>query len=463
MEEIIYSDGFYVNEFLNKGINYGKSHVEVFMRKPPKNLVQYLEKQNHFGKDKGAFQAVIIGEPRVSLFGKPQAAVLIVHSNFIAYTTTSDYAAPGGVTYGYATFDNEIAVSKTGNQLEMQTPYEAFLFGVESLSKEKDYQIVEALLDENAAAVSRYFEELKREEEEVVQELEEELAEENQEASEIAEDEQPSIKEVSTPEPTVDETIPETREDASAETAEVFVTATDDGQASEQEQTENAEETTNDLPVEAEKKPLVPDETDVSKEPEEEDELPAPEMGAAPLKMAEADENLPVEEPAEPAEEMLEADDESTDGLEKEPEEEWGHVLMQKNAEGDLEEMKHLPAEMENQLPAEQSEEVPAEATDNSIDSRFQTEQPIISHNDIPKGFVFSEPVIYAYSVRPGLLKTVTPRAGYMKAYENILDEIKEDIEDGRFDAVFNLQITTQSVENYFDVVVSGDAVLFDE
>ena len=345
MEKIIYSDDFYVNDFPDKDVDYAKGYIEAFMKKPPKKLFDYLNEQHHFGKINPEFQAVIIGEPKGALFGKAQAAVLIVHSNFIAYTTTSDYSTPIGINYGYATFDNQLSITKNQDQLEMQIPYETFVFGAGSISQEEDYKVIKELLTNNRESVELFH-----------------------------------------------EVMPERDKNA------------------------------------------IPD--------------PVPVTAAMPTEI--------VEE--EPEEELLEED-----------EQEWGHILMEENRQGEMEELKHLPAERKEQFPAEQKQEESEVAPepeikteDQGLDQRFKTNGPIISNNSIPKGFVYQQPVVYANSVRPGLFKTVTARTGYIKAYNAILDEIKDDIETGKFDAVFNLSYTAQSVENYFDVVVTGDAVVFD-
>lgn len=344
MEKIIYNEDFYVNDFPGKDVDYAKGYIEAFMKKPPKKLFAHLDDQNNFGKINPEFQAVIIGEPKGALFGKTQAAVLIVHSNFIAYTTTSDYSTPMGIHYGYATFDNQLSVTKNQDQLEMQIPYETFIFGAGSISQEEDFKILQELLAQNRESVELFY-----------------------------------------------EVMPE----------------------------HEAKSKPNSTPVAA----------------------------ALPTEMAE--------------EEPVAEDDE---------EEEWGHILMEENREGDMEEMKHLPAERKEQFPAEQKREEPKatpepemKTEDQGIDPRFKTNGPIISNNAIPNGFVYQQPVVYANSVRPGLFKTKTARAGYTKAYNAILEEIKDDIETGQFDAVFNLSYTAQSVENYFDVVVTGDAVVFDQ
>ncbi len=341
MEKIIYNEDFYVNDFPGKDVDYAKGYIEAFMKKPPKQLFDHLNDQNNFGKLNPEFQAVIIGEPKGALFGKTQAAVLIVHSNFIAYTTTSDYSTPMGIHYGYATFDNQLSITKNQDQLEMRIPYESFIFGAGSISQEEDYKVLQELLTINRESVELFY-----------------------------------------------EVMPE--RDKNAIPDPVAVT------------------------------PAMPTEI-VEEEPTEVDE------------------------------------------------EEWGHILMEENREGNMEEMKHLPAESKEQFPAEQKWEEPKATPDTEmrteeqgVDQRFKTDSPIISNNAIPKGFVYQQPVVYANSVRPGLFKTVTARAGYIKAYNAILDEIKDDIETGKFDAVFNLSYTAQSVENYFDVVVTGDAVVFD-
>lgn len=342
MEKIIYNENFYVNDFPDKGVDYAKGYIEAFMKKPPKKLFAHLEEQNNFGRLNPEFEAVIIGEPKGALFGKAQAAVLIVHSNFIAYTTTSDYSTPMAIHYGYATFDNQLSITKNQDQLEMQIPYETFIFGAGSISQEEDFKVIKELLDKNRESVELFY-----------------------------------------------EVLPERDNNAKS----------------------------NPIPV------------------------------ATPMSTEMAEEE-PVTE-----------DDE-----------EWGHILMEENKEGEMEEMKHLPAERKEQFPTEQKPEEPKETPelemkteDQGIDPRFKSNGPIISNNAIPKGFVYQQPVVYANSVRPGLFKNVTARAGYIKAYNAILDEIKDDIETGQFDAVFNISYTAQSVENYFDVVVTGDAVVFDQ
>lgn len=343
MEKTIYSKDFYVNDFPDKSVDYAKGYIEAFMKRPPQKLFAHLNDQNNFGKLNAEFQAVIIGEPKGALFGKAQAAVLIVHSNFIAYTTTSDYSTPMGINYGYATFDNQLSIIKNQDQLEMQIPYETFIFGAGSISQEEDYKVLQELMAKNRESVELFY-----------------------------------------------EVIPERGKNSKP----------------------------NPAPVAA----MIPTEM-AGKEPVTEDD-----------------------------------------------EEEWGHILMEENREGNMEEMKHLPAEQKEQFPAEQKREEPKatpkpemKTEDQGLDPRFKTNGPIISNNAIPKGFVYQKPVVYANSVRPGLFKTATARAGYIKAYNAILDDIKDDIETGQFDAVFNLSYTAQSVENYFDVVVTGDAVVFDQ
>lgn len=341
MEKIIYSDDFYVNDFPNKDVDYAKGYIEAFMKKPPKKLFDYLNEQSHFGKLSPEFQAVIIGEARGTLFGKSQAAVVIVHSNFIAYSTTEDYRTPMSIQYGYATFDNQLSLSKNQNQLEMNIPYETFILGVGSDSLEEDYRVLSALLDKNSESVALFYEVLPERD--------------NHKKSIVT----------STVEPT----------------------------------------------------------------PTAEDDL----------------------EPIEEAEQ------------------EWGHILMEENKQGEMQEMKHLPAERKEQYPAEQN--WPSEPTHSDemktekskVDKRFDVKGPIISNHPIPRGFVYQKPVVYVNSIRPGIFKTVTAKAGYLKAYNACLDEIKDDIETGKFDAVFNLSYTAQTVENYFDVMVTGDAVVYEK
>lgn len=355
MEKIIYSESFYVNDFPNKDVDYAKGYIEAFMKKPPKKLFDYLNEQQHFGKLNPEFQAVIIGEPKGALFGKAQAAVLIVHSNFIAYTTTSDYSTPIGINYGYATFDNQLSITRNQDQLEMQIPYETFVFGAGSISQKEDFKVLQELLVKNSESVQLFY-----------------------------------------------EVLPERDKNVKA--------------------------------------------------------VPTPVAAALPTEI--------VEE--EPIVESLE------EPVVEEEEQEWGHILMDENRQGEMEERKHLPAEQKEQLPAEQKYEEPQakpeakqeremKTEEPVLDKRFDTKGPIISNNSIPKGFVFHEPVVYAESVRPGLFKTVTARAGYLQAYNACLDDIRDDIATGKFDAVFNLTFTAQSVENYFDVVVTGDAVVFDK
>ena len=359
MEQIIYSDNFYVNQFEDKGVDYAKGFIQAFMKKIPRKLVEYLEEQDHFGKVNPEFQAVIIGEPRGSLFGKAQAAVLIVHSNFIAYTTTSDYNTPMGINYGYATFDNDLSVSEENNQLEMHIPYETFYFGVGSNSQAKDFAVIEELIEKNHHSIDLFYE--------VHQEQ--------------SGEKQTTMKPVVSP-----------------------------------------------LPV----TPVI-------------------------------EENLEEEEVAiEPLDEM--------DDIEQ-TEEEWGHILMEENNQGELQEVKHLPVERPDQYPAEQAHSNQTEEPQTrrerktyepTMDKRFDVEGPILSNDSIPNGFVYKEPVVYVKSVRPGFFKTATARGAYTKAYHACLDEMRADIEEGKFDAVFNLNYSAQSIENYYDVMVTGDAVVYE-
>ena len=359
MEQIIYSENFYVNQFKDKGVDYAKGFIQAFMNKKPRKLVEYLEEQDHFGKVNPEFQAVIIGEPRGSLFGKAQAAVLIVHSNFIAYTTTSDYNTPMGINYGYATFDNDLSVSEENNQLEMHIPYETFYFGVGSNSSTKDFTVIEELIEKNHHSIDLFYE-------------------------------------------------------------------------VHQERSEKQPKTMNPI--------------------------------ASPLPTGRIDKELSEDdEEIYPGEEV----DDNT----KENEKEWGHILMEENNQGELQEMKHLPVERPDQYPAEQAHSNQTEEPQTrrerktyepTMDKRFDVEGPILSNDSIPNGFVYKEPVVYVKSVRPGFFKTATARGAYTKAYHACLDEMREDIEEGKFDAVFNLNYSAQSIENYYDVMVTGDAVVYE-
>lgn len=406
MFEIRYSDDFYVNTFPNREEEYAKGHIEAFMKKMPRKLADYLTAQNHFGNKEPEFQAVIIGEPMISMFGKSQVAVVMVHSNFVAYTTAVDYKSPINRTYGYATFDNKLSVMKVMDHLEMKSAYETLVVGYGTESLSRDYEVIHKLLEKNSKAVERYYRE------------KETMTVENDSQRLPADESSKSLLE------------------ADAETNQVADEKDDEKLSAEQpEEFVSEEEWVRDVATE----------TTLSA-----DQAPAKEI---------------LTEGAPTVENRLENPTENAN-----PVEEKGVYPMREETETNVDETIS-----ENEETITKKEEQPEEGyhfnvpeekkepiVDTSrIDSRFSAETLIISNDSIPYGFIFKEPVIYAYSVRPGIFKTATPRKGYIQAYETCLDMIRDDIADGLFDAVFNLQFSAQSVDNYYEVIMTGDAVVY--
>lgn len=92
----------------------------------------------------------------------------------------------------------------------------------------------------------------------------------------------------------------------------------------------------------------------------------------------------------------------------------------------------------------------------NSIkDSRFSSSEYIISKSDIPEGFAYLKPFICTYTTSGVLANS----SKYIKCFEAINDTIIDSIDNGEFDALFNVSINIQSVEHDFDMVLTGDAV----
>lgn len=392
MLEIRYSENFYVNTFPDRGEEYAKGHIEAFMEKMPRKLADYLEAQNHFGNTEPEFQAVIIGEPKISMFGKAQVAIVMIHSNFVAYTTAADYQSPINRTYGYATFDNKLSVTRVMDHLEMQSAYETLVVGYGTESLNRDYDVVYELLEKNSQAVEAYYHQLETEtDEEAGQRL---PADESSKSLEEADD----------------------------ETEQVDI-ETDDLEPLQEEQTQIV--------------PIV--------------ELPTEEEPLEQVSTVEVVTDKPTG--------MTDAHkEEDSNSMRKESETNLDETLtrnqdeMSSNQEQQVDEGYHFKTPEENKKPLVDT---------SKIDSRFSAETLIISNDSIPYGFIFKEPVIYAYSVRPGIFKSATPRKGYIKAYETCLDMIRDDIADGLFDAVFNLRFSAQSVDNYYEVIVTGDAVVY--
>lgn len=420
MKEIRYSEDFYVNAFPNKGEEYAKKHIEAFMRKLPNNLATYLENQNNFGQTEPEFQAVIIGEPKISMFGKSQVAVVMVHSAFIAYTTASDYGSLVNRTYGYATFDNEVSVEKAYDHLEMHFAYETLAIGVGTESLEEDFGVLTAIVKENREAVQVYSEQLESEEDE----------------NHIPAEESTQV---------LDETADLTEEEDAI---------SDDTEGPAEIEEALFEEEVIIFPV------TVDEDTDdeerlVIDEPTEEE----------PIEVEEADQEDLVNEETFP-----EVDEETLDEPYEARFDEEDTKPMQKNEAQDLDEREDSIEEDVFDEPDLESEEdfhfVPfnerkGTVKPNVLDARFDAESMIISNNTIPRGFVYTRPVVYAHSLRPGIFRSTTPREGYINAYNKCLDSIRNDIREGKFDAVFNVQFTAQSVENYYEVVLTGDAVYF--
>jgi len=98
-----------------------------------------------------------------------------------------------------------------------------------------------------------------------------------------------------------------------------------------------------------------------------------------------------------------------------------------------------------------------------NVDSRFKTNNYIISSNYIPDGFVFKSPVIYASRAPYSLKNFTAPNEGYIKAYNESIEEIKKEIDNGKYDAVFNLSFKTHNVEGNYEIVLIGDATLIDD
>ncbi|USS84593.1 hypothetical protein M3M35_04565 [Fructilactobacillus myrtifloralis] len=94
------------------------------------------------------------------------------------------------------------------------------------------------------------------------------------------------------------------------------------------------------------------------------------------------------------------------------------------------------------------------------VDSRFNGDvKYLISRSAIPKGFKYSHPVLYT--------KSVSSFMGDVNRYGNcfnaIINGIKKDIDQRNYDALFNMNINTQSTQNDFDMILYGDATVIDE
>lgn len=480
MEEIRYSENFYVNEFPDKDEQYAKRHIEAFMKKAPKNLFDYLESQNNFGQNMPEFQAVIIGEPKISMFGKSQVAVVMIHSTFIAYTTASDYNSPINRTYGYATFDNQISIEKTFDHLEMHFAYERLALGVGTESLEKDFDFVSQLLADNYQAVQDYFEQPDQSEPEEHIPADESTSTLDEASEEVIlfpvpSDEMETLEEADDSDEVI---IEEHDEDVESEVDEIFVVDEsieeepieletemyeDEDAALEEADLElsvNQEEmVTDDMPFEEEEIPMRENENDKI---DDQEDLPI-------------DDNILDEAAFESEEETYRRnasyydveDDAYYDDYVHEHEDfqedvEREHLNFDSKEEDEtILDEPDLEAEEDYHFVPFDERNRPARP--NTLDARFNGETMVISNNTIPRGFVFARPVVYASSLRPGIFKSTTPKEGYLNAYNKCLDNIRQDIREGKFDAVFNLQFSAQSVENYYEVILTGDAVIYAE
>lgn len=97
-----------------------------------------------------------------------------------------------------------------------------------------------------------------------------------------------------------------------------------------------------------------------------------------------------------------------------------------------------------------------------NVDPRFKTQSHIISNNPIPKGFVFYKPVAYSAIKHYGLSNLTKPEMGYLTAYETCIRTIKQSIDNGEFDAIFNLKYSVHNVEGNYEVVMFGDGVIIE-
>lgn len=444
MLTIRYSEDFYVNGFPNRGEEYAKGHIEAFMKKMPHHLVDYLEKKNYFGESEPEFQAVIIGEPKISMFGKPQVAVVMIHSNFIAYTTAFDYQSPINRTYGYATFDNKLAITRVFEHLEFQSTYETLVVGYGTETIEADYDKVLELIEKNTKTVENYFEQLEAEEEAVerlpaeesskgLHTTEEELTDEEDDSVESIVEMEPLEAEMSNNGPDAVDEI----------TAEIPKEKTVDIVLEEEWLTDDHADT-------------VAPTADHSYEEEAQADL----LEEEPPVMDDANAQVPTfaEDTVDREKNPEQLDEEVSDAMDEKDERDLEDTVTDEAKEYPINEEYQKDEELQFVPPVEGKKPL---VDTSRVDARFSSETLIISNNSIPNGFVFREPVVYAYSARAGVFKNSTPRRAYVEAYETCLDMIRDDIADGRFDAVFNLQFNSQSVDNYYEVVLTGDGVVY--
>lgn len=96
----------------------------------------------------------------------------------------------------------------------------------------------------------------------------------------------------------------------------------------------------------------------------------------------------------------------------------------------------------------------------DNVDKRFQTNNYIISNNYIPKGFVYKKPIVVSASQNLVLGNYISPHLGYIKAYEQCIEAIKDEINQGSINAVFNLQHNTHYLEGSYEIIMFGDGVV---
>ncbi|MFD1484530.1 hypothetical protein ACFQ5J_04695 [Lacticaseibacillus baoqingensis] len=92
----------------------------------------------------------------------------------------------------------------------------------------------------------------------------------------------------------------------------------------------------------------------------------------------------------------------------------------------------------------------------------FKTAPYIISVNSIPDGFAYLQPLYYANSTSMNLKSIVNAGNGYAKAYNIIISNIKADIDNGVYDAVFNMRVITKDTvdSSEYDCIIYGDACI---
>lgn len=98
-----------------------------------------------------------------------------------------------------------------------------------------------------------------------------------------------------------------------------------------------------------------------------------------------------------------------------------------------------------------------------NVDSRFNTNNYIISSNYIPDGFIFHSPVIYTASVPFHFKNLAVPQEGYQKVYRECIEMIKNDIDNKKYDAIFNLSFNTHYIQANYEIVLIGDGVLINK